>query len=105
MTGTVHVPLHQLPAALQMSSAEWESCYDVPRPRFDDWIIMHSRVNKRAMWAAQLAKDAGFKHCLVYDKVKHSLHIMSQISFSVQICQLNTAKMSVAGSQWLAFTP
>lgn len=35
---------------------------------------MLSRASKRATWAAQLAADAGFKHCLVYDQVSYALH-------------------------------
>ena len=92
MAGTVHVPLHQLPAAMQMSSAEWESSFEMPRPRFDDWIIMLSRASKRATWAAHLAADAGFKHCLVYDQVSYALHHFLMLSDPWHVCSCLVVK-------------
>ena len=69
LAGTVHIPLHQLPAAMNMVSTQWLTSFDIPRPQFDDCIVVLSRGFNRAQWAAQIAKDAGFVHCLVYPQV------------------------------------
>ena len=64
--GTSHVPADQLPAALNMSSEEFEEAYSFPKPGSSDWLVMQCRTNRRSAWAAQVASDAGMQHCLVY---------------------------------------
>ena len=63
--GTAHVPAEQLPRALAMSTEEWSRTFRFPKPHPEDALIFHSRCDSRARWAAQLATDAGFEHCLV----------------------------------------
>ncbi|KAK9829026.1 hypothetical protein WJX72_003487 [[Myrmecia] bisecta] len=64
--GTLHVPASQLPSALQMSSDQFQQTYHFPKPSAEDCVVMQCRTNRRAAWAAQLAKDAGLQCCLVY---------------------------------------
>lgn len=105
------MPLHQLPAAMEMSSAEWKDAFNFPQPKSDDFIIMHSRAKKRAMWAAQLAVDAGFKHSLVYDKVCCISTCFGIAACCSAFCNLLHDSLTVQmvlrllvlpGSQWLA---
>ena len=59
------MPAEQLPRALAMSTEEWSRTFRFPKPHPEDALIFHSRCDSRARWAAQLATDAGFEHCLV----------------------------------------
>jgi rhodanese-related sulfurtransferase len=63
--GSAHLPAEQLPRALAMSTEEWSRTFRFPKPHPEDALIFHSRCDNRARWAAQLAADAGFEHCLV----------------------------------------
>ena len=54
-----------------MTAEQWQQHYDFPKPGPYDPVIMQCRTNRRAAWAAQLAKDAGLQNCLVYKQVSH----------------------------------
>jgi hypothetical protein len=36
-------------------------CYHFDQPGRDDVLVMQSRLDSRARWASQLARDAGWK--------------------------------------------
>ena len=63
--GSVHLPVEQLPRALAMSTEEWGRTFRFPKPHPSDTLVLHSRRDARARWAAQLAADAGLERCLV----------------------------------------
>ena len=67
--GSCHLPVQQLPGALQWSPFAFEAAFHFPKPTVDQILIFQSRTDARAAWAAQVAKDAGFKHSLVYEQV------------------------------------
>lgn len=77
--GTVHLPAHQLPAALQMAPQAWQEAFHFPRPSSEDWVIMQCRTNKRAAWAAQLAADAGLQRCLVYKQGVYGWRLQPEV--------------------------
>ena len=56
-----------------MTAEQWQQHYDFPKPGPYDPVIMQCRTNRRAAWAAQLAKDAGLQNCLVYKQVSSSI--------------------------------
>mmetsp|Transcript_14482 Transcript_14482/g.27828 ORF Transcript_14482/g.27828 Transcript_14482/m.27828 type:complete len:338 (+) Transcript_14482:177-1190(+) len=64
--GAVHIPADQWPLALEKDPEEWCRVHRFPKPAEEDIIILHSRTGRRAAWAAQIAADFGWKHCLVY---------------------------------------
>lgn len=68
-TGSVHVPVDQLAAALQLSPSQWEAAYHCHKPDPEDYLILQSRTNGRAAWAAQIAYDHGYRRCLVHRQV------------------------------------
>jgi rhodanese-related sulfurtransferase len=59
----------ELPAALQLSSAEWAERYHFPKPGAGMPVVLQCRTQRRASWAAQLAADAGLHNVLVYKQV------------------------------------
>ena len=63
--GSVHLPVEQLPRALAMSIEEWARTFRFPKLRADDALVLLSRGDARARWAAQLCTDAGVEGCLV----------------------------------------
>ena len=63
--GAAHLPAEQLPRALAMGTEEWSRTFRFPKPLAADTLIFHSRSDRRARWAAQLATDAGLERCLV----------------------------------------
>lgn len=68
--GSCHLPVQQLSGALQWSPSAFEAAFHFPKPTVDQILIFQSRTGARAAWAAQVAKDAGFKHSLVYNEVR-----------------------------------
>jgi rhodanese-related sulfurtransferase len=58
--GAAHLPAEQLPRALAMGGEEWARCVPFARPAPDATLILHSRREARALWAAQLVQDAGY---------------------------------------------
>jgi rhodanese-related sulfurtransferase len=63
--GSAHLPVEQLPRALAMGTEEWSRTFRFPKPHPGDALVLHSRGDGRARWAAQLASDAGLERCLV----------------------------------------
>jgi hypothetical protein len=59
----------ELPAALQLSGAEWAERYRFPKPGPGAPVVLQCRTQRRASWAAQLAADAGLHNVLVYKQV------------------------------------
>ncbi|BFI34033.1 hypothetical protein MPTK2_4g20300 [Marchantia polymorpha subsp. ruderalis] len=66
--GSHHVPVEELPKALNMESGLWEKTYHFPKFSDDDTVIFQCRTSRRATWAAQLAQDAGMGKCFVYSQ-------------------------------------
>lgn len=62
----LHIPVDELPAALQLSSSEWAERYRFPKPGAGAPVVFQCRTNRRASWAAQLAADAGLGPVFVY---------------------------------------
>ena len=77
-TGSWHIPVQQLASALQASPSNFEKVYHFPRPAPTDVLIMQSRKQNRAAWAARLAQDAGFVNTLIYKQVTHVLLLVVQ---------------------------
>lgn len=68
--GSLHVPLEQLPHALQSPMQEFQEAYGQQQPlRGHGWLVLCSRREGRAAWAAQVAHDAGFRFCLILRQV------------------------------------
>lgn len=59
----------EMPAALQLSGAEWAERYRFPKPGAGAPVVLQCRTQRRASWAAQLAADAGLHNVLVYKQV------------------------------------
>ena len=74
------MPLEQLPHALQASEQEFEAAHGGQRQpqRGQGWLVLCSRREVRAAWAAQVAHDAGFHQCLILRQVGR-LYINSPI--------------------------
>jgi len=64
--GTKHVPVDQIPAALQLPEDAWHKAYGFRKPGPEDVLVMQCRTNRRAAWAAQVCADEGFSSCFVY---------------------------------------
>lgn len=68
--GSLHIPLEQLAHALQAPASQFEESYGHPQPlRAHGWVVLVSRREVRAAWAAQLAHDAGFRMSLILRQV------------------------------------
>ena len=65
LPGTAHLPCEQLPRALAMGPEEWGRTFRFPRPHHEAPLVLHSRGEVRARWAAQLLADEGFESPLV----------------------------------------
>ncbi len=93
--GTAHVPADQLPAALKMAPRDWESAYRSPKPSMDDWLVMQSRADKRATWAAQVAQDQGWPRVLVHrEAIPCPVHeICSTGSVILPVCSEESASI------------
>ncbi|KAK9828229.1 hypothetical protein WJX74_004567 [Apatococcus lobatus] len=66
--GSCHLPVQQVVSALNWSPAVFEAAYHFSKPSKEDVLIFHSRTNTRAAWAAQAARDAGFRDSLVHEE-------------------------------------
>lgn len=66
VASSYHIPVDELPAALELSLTAWQDRYRFPKPGGSSTVVMLCRANRRASWAAQLAHDAGLPHVLVY---------------------------------------
>ncbi|GLI69717.1 hypothetical protein VaNZ11_014226 [Volvox africanus] len=64
--GTVNIPADELAAALALPPGEFLRRYGTPRPGPCDVVVLHSRLGRRAAWAAQVCVDAGLERVLVY---------------------------------------
>uniref|UniRef100_A0A7S1X2T5 Rhodanese domain-containing protein n=1 Tax=Tetraselmis chuii TaxID=63592 RepID=A0A7S1X2T5_9CHLO len=64
--GTKHLPVDQIPAAMEMEDEAWKKVYGFPKPGVGDVVVMQCRTNRRAAWAAQVCADHGYKSCFVY---------------------------------------
>ncbi len=74
--GSCHIPVQQFASSLQSDLSTFEEAHHCPRPAHDDVLVLQSRVQSRAAWAARLAQDLGFVHCLVYKQVnEHSFPV------------------------------
>jgi hypothetical protein len=51
----------ELPSALRLSRSQFRHRYHFDQPGRDDVLVMQSRLDSRARWASQLARDAGWK--------------------------------------------
>lgn len=65
LPGSEHLPCEQLPRALAMGAEEWGSTFRFPRPHDELPLVLYSRDEARARWAAQLLLDHGFESPLV----------------------------------------
>jgi len=77
--GTWHVPVEELPAALNMSSEAWLKRYRFPRPSRSEPVVMQCRTNRRAVWAAAMARDAGYDNVLVYKQGAFGWRLSSKV--------------------------
>ena len=67
--GSLHIPLEHLPHALQCSPEQFETDHSGPQPAHGHgWVVLCSRRERRAAWAAQVAADVGF-NCLILRQV------------------------------------
>lgn len=65
IAGSLHIPLEHLPHALQCSPEQFETDHSGPQPAHGHgWVVLCSRRERRAAWAAQVAADVGF-NCLI----------------------------------------
>ncbi|GIL47808.1 hypothetical protein Vafri_3920 [Volvox africanus] len=62
--GTVNIPADELAAALALPSGEFLRRYGAPQPGPWDVVVLHSRLGRRAAWAAQVCVDGGLKRCV-----------------------------------------
>eukprot|EP00798_Chlamydomonas_sp_ICE-L_P029263 gene29263-12507_t len=77
--GSLHIPVDQLPSALQMSPATFEQVYRTHKPSYGDIMVLHSRAGRRAGWAAQLCADAGYSRVFVYKQGSYSWRFDSNV--------------------------
>mmetsp|Transcript_23191 Transcript_23191/g.64393 ORF Transcript_23191/g.64393 Transcript_23191/m.64393 type:complete len:331 (+) Transcript_23191:122-1114(+) len=73
--GTRHIPVHQIPAMLEMSDEECEQTYHFQKPRVSDVLVMQCRTNRRAAWAAQVFADHGYTSCFIYKAGIYGWHL------------------------------
>eukprot|EP00877_Chromochloris_zofingiensis_P006273 jgi/Chrzof1/189/Cz01g06130.t1 len=66
INGTLHVPVDELASALQLPADEFRAHYHFDQPAQEDVVIFMDRTNKKSYWAAQIARDAGWRHVYVY---------------------------------------
>uniref|UniRef100_A0A383VMR1 Rhodanese domain-containing protein n=1 Tax=Tetradesmus obliquus TaxID=3088 RepID=A0A383VMR1_TETOB len=64
--GALHLPVDELPSALLLPASHFSHRYHFEQPGCGDVLVLQSRQSARAHWAAQLARDAGWKHVFVY---------------------------------------
>mmetsp|Transcript_16800 Transcript_16800/g.47376 ORF Transcript_16800/g.47376 Transcript_16800/m.47376 type:complete len:358 (+) Transcript_16800:2-1075(+) len=79
--GSVHLPVDQLPKALQLGLREWERTYRFPKPGVEEGsvTILQCRTNKRARWAAQLCAEAGWRGVYVYRQGVYGWHLSEDV--------------------------
>lgn len=65
VAGSVCLPAEQLPRALAGVADEWARTHRFPKPCGGEALVLVSRGERRARWAAQLVADAGVELALV----------------------------------------
>ena len=63
--GAAQLPCEQLARALAMGPEEWGRTFRFPRPHPEAPLVLHSRAELRASWAAQLLAEEGFESVFV----------------------------------------
>lgn len=58
--------MDELASALQLPADEFRAHYHFDQPAQEDVVIFMDRTNKKSYWAAQIARDAGWRHVYVY---------------------------------------
>ncbi|OXA56841.1 rhodanese domain-containing protein CG4456 [Folsomia candida] len=64
-----NIPIGDLPAALELSDAEFEEKYGFPKPGKDSRVITHCKAGMRGQRAATAFKEAGFSNVGVYSGI------------------------------------
>eukprot|EP00775_Hariotina_reticulata_P012308 gene12308-12444_t len=63
--GSHHLPVDELASALQLPGPLFRRRYHFDLPRPTDIVVLQSRLESRATWAAQLVADAGWNRLFV----------------------------------------
>jgi len=71
LPGAASVPVSELLGALQCPESDWARRYRFPKPGPGQPVVFTCRTNRRAKWAAQLARDAGYRDVLVHRAGAH----------------------------------
>lgn len=73
--GTLHLPAQQALRAVHLSEEEWECAFRFSRPRIRDTVVLLSRTNQRAIWAAEIFRSHGLGRALVYEQGTYGWHL------------------------------
>eukprot|EP00210_Caulerpa_lentillifera_P003019 g2882.t1 len=77
--GMKHLTVNELPKALTLEKDAFFEKYQFRKPEFNDVVVTSCRTCKRAIWAAQLLMEAGYKRVFVHRTGTYGWHFSPSV--------------------------